>query len=76
MTIKNRKLKEALKEEGLENINLEKGNGYFWIWSDDEEMNLKITSLYSNSILVNSFKNQSIENWVKDIKELLEEIDN
>lgn len=76
MTIKNRKLKEALKEEGLENINLEKGNGYFWIWSDDEEMNLKITSLYSNSILVNSFKDQSIENWVKDIKELLEEIDN
>lgn len=76
MTVKNRKLKEALKKEGLENINLEKGNGYFWIWSDDEEMNLKITSLYSNSILVNSFKDQSIENWVKDIKELLEEIDN
>lgn len=76
MTIKNRKLEEALKKEGLEDINLEKGNGYFWIWSDDEEMNLKITSLYSNSILVNSFKDQSIENWVKDIKELLEEIDN
>lgn len=76
MTVKNRKLKEALKKEGLANINLEKGNGYFWIWSDDEEMNLKITSLYSNSILVNSFKDQSIENWVKDIKELLEEIDN
>lgn len=76
MTVKNRKLKEALKKEGLENINLEKGNGYFWIWSDDEEMNLRITSLYSNSILVNSFKDQSIENWVKDIKELLEEIDN
>ena len=76
MTVKNRKLKEVLKKEGLENINLEKGNGYFWIWSDDKEMNLKITSLYSNSILVNSFKDQSIENWVKDIKELLEEIDN
>ena len=76
MTVKNRKLKEALKKEGLENINLEKGNGYFWVWSDDEEMNLKITSLYSNSILVNSFKDQSIENWIKDIKELLEEIDN
>lgn len=76
MTIKNRKLKEALKKEGLGNINLEKGDRYFWIWSNDEEMNLKITSLYSNSILVNSFKDQSIENWVKDIKELLEEIDN
>ena len=76
MTIKNRKLLEALKKEGLEDINLEKENGYFWIWSDDEEMNLKITSLYSNSILVNFFKDQSIENWVKDIKELLEEIDN
>ena len=76
MTIKNKKLLEALKKEGLEGINLEKGNGYFWIWSDDKEMNLKITSLYSNSILVNSFKDQSIENWVKDIKELLEEIDN
>lgn len=68
MTVKNRKLKEALKKEGLEDINLEKGNGYFWIWSDTKDLNL-----YSSSILVNSFKDQSIEDWINDIKRILKD---
>lgn len=68
MTIKNKKLLEALKKEGLEDINLEKGNGYFWIWSDTKDLNL-----YSSSILVNSFKDQSIEDWINDIKRILKD---
>lgn len=68
MTIKNKKLLEALKKEGLEGINLEKGNGYFWIWSDTRDLNL-----YSSSILVNSFKDQSIEDWINDIKRILKD---
>lgn len=68
MTIKNKKLLEALKKEGLEDINLEKGNGYFWVWSDTEDLNL-----YSSSILVNSFKDQSIKDWVNDIKKILKD---
>ena len=68
MTIKNKKLLEALKKEGLEDINLEKGNGYFWIWSDAKDLNL-----YSSSILVNSFKDQSIEDWINDIKRILKD---
>ena len=68
MTIKNKKLLEALKKEGLEGINLEKGNGYFWIWSDTKDLNL-----YSSSILVNSFKDQSIEDWINDIKRILKD---
>lgn len=71
MTVKNKKFLELMKKESLEKINLEKGNGYFWLWSDDDYWSNKILDLESSSILVNSFKDQSIENWVRDIKELL-----
>lgn len=71
MTLKNKKFLDLMKKEGLEKINLEKDNGYFWLWSDDDCWSSKILDLESSSILVNSFRDQSIENWVRDIKELL-----
>ena len=71
MTITNKAFRTAMKEAGLEKVQLEKGNGYFWIWSDDEELADRIASIYDNCILCNSFKDQSIENWIDDIKALL-----
>lgn len=73
MTINNKAFRNAMKEAGLEKVQLEKGNGYFWIWSDDEELALEIAGLYDNCILCNSFKDQSIEAWIEDIKNLLNE---
>lgn len=71
MTIKNKAFRKAMEKAGLGAVQLEKGDGYFWIWSDDDEMSDRILSLESNSILVVSFKYRSIEGWVKEIKELL-----
>ena len=71
MTINNKAFREAMKEAGLEKVQLEKGNGYFYIYSDDEETALQIAGLYDNCILCNSFKDQSIESWISDIKALL-----
>ena len=71
MTITNKAFREAMKEAGLEKVQLEKGNGYFYIWSDDEETAFYIAGLYSTSIMVNSFNQLKIETWIKEIKQLL-----
>lgn len=72
MTITNKPFREAMKRAGLEKVQLEKGNGYFYIWSDDEETALMIAGLRDNMILANSFKHLPIANWIHEIKELLE----
>lgn len=73
MTITNKAFRKAMKEAGLERVQLEKGEGYFYIWSDDEETALKIAGLYDNMIMVNSFNQLPIVVWIHEIKELLED---
>ena len=69
--VKNRKLKQLLAKEGLDKIILCKDSGYFYIASDDDEWAYKIASMYENAIYVNSFNQQTPEQWVEDIKQLL-----
>ena len=71
MTIKNKKFRKAMKEAGLESVQLEKGNGYFWIWSTDEEMSDLILSKECSSIYENDFNHQSIDKWVHDIQYII-----
>lgn len=71
MTITNKAFRKAMKKAGLEKVQLEKGNGYFYIWSDDEETAFYIAGIEDNSILVNSFNHLKIETWIKEIKQLL-----
>lgn len=71
MTIKNKAFREAMEKAGLGAVQLEKEEGYFWIWSEDDEMSDRILSLESDSILVESFNHLSIKDWVEEIKELL-----
>lgn len=73
MTITNKAFRKAMKEAGLERVQLEKGEGYFYIWSDDEETALKIAGLHDNMIMVNSFNQLPIVVWIHEIKELLED---
>lgn len=73
MTIKNEAFRKAMEKAGLGAVQLEKNEGYFWIWSDDSEMNNAIMSLDSQSIYVYAFNHMSIEDWVKTIKEMIEE---
>ena len=71
--VKNRKLKQLLAKEGLDKIILCKDYGYFYIISDDDEWASKILGMYENAIYVNSFNQQSPEEWVEDIKRLLKQ---
>ena len=73
--VKNRKLKQLLAKEGLDKIILYKDYGYFYITSDDDEWATKLASMYENAIYINSFNQQSPEEWVEDIKRLLKQND-
>ena len=73
MTIKNKAFRKAMEKAGLGAVQLEKNEGYFWIWSEDDEMSDKILSLESDSILVESFYHLSIKDWVETIREMIEE---
>ena len=70
-TVKNRKFLTLMKKAGLEKVLLCKGQGYYWITSDDDEIYDIINSLPETTIYVNSFNQQYPEQWVDDIKQLL-----
>ena len=72
MEIRNRKFRERMKKEGLESIHLEKNSreGYFYIWTDNDSPYSDIT-FKSTSILVYSFNQLTIDQWVEEIKNIL-----
>lgn len=70
-SVKNRKFLRLMKTAGLEKVILCKGNGYYWITSDDNDTWALIDSLPETTIYVNSFNQQTPEQWVDDIKQLL-----
>lgn len=76
--IKNKALKNSLMriDPSLEHLMLMKDsdNGYFYLSSDNEEGDVwgdRISSLYYNHILVNSFKDMTIEEWIEEILNVL-----
>ena len=73
--VKNKKLKQLLTKEGLDKIILYKDYGYFYITSDDDEWATKLAGMYENAIYMNSFGQQTPEEWVEDIKRLLKQND-
>jgi len=57
-------------QEKYPDILLVKGNGYFYIASDDKELGLKIAGLYSSSIYTNSLSDVTKEmllSWVDEL---------
>jgi len=68
MEIKNKKFLAALKRDGLEDMKLIRGDGYFY-WVSDTDFNLGVALVDSPMIMVCYFKHQSIEKWVADAKE-------
>ena len=69
--VRNRKFLKLMKDAGLDNIILCKGDGYYWITSDDDATYNIIDSLPETTIYINSFNQQTPEQWVEDIKQLL-----
>ena len=71
--VKNYKFNKLLKQNGLEKIQLCKGNGYFWLTSEDDETYGILSALETTSIYTNSFSDQTPEDWIEEIKELLKD---
>ena len=51
-------------------VKLAKGNGYFYIYSEDIETGNFLASLYSTSILVDKINHLTIKQWIEAINEL------
>lgn len=73
--VRNHLLRKALAKAGLEDIKLYKDNGYFFIACDNEDSPYYdiVPGLYKTSIYVNNFSDLSIDDWVEEIKWLLEQ---
>lgn len=69
--IKNKKLYEELARVGIEGILLCKGNGYFYLAPESDEMTQILAKIERSMIYCNSFRQQSIEDWVKDIQGII-----
>lgn len=50
-----------------------RGEGYFYLWSEDEALQLKIAGLYDNNIGVCKVNHLSLEQWVASVKYIIEE---
>ena len=70
--ISNSQLDRALKKRGLEKYKLCKAKGYFYITSDDVETANEIATWYDNAIYVYGFNQQSVEDWVRDIIDIID----
>ena len=71
--VHNKKFLKLMKDAGLEKVLLIKGNGYYWITSDDDETYDAIQDAEEQTIYVNSFNQQTPEQWVEDVKYLLKD---
>lgn len=70
MEIKNAKLRKELEEAGLGCLHLEKGNGYFWVWADNDVASEILGTLPSTSILYCHFNHISPRQWFLEMYEL------
>ena len=71
--VKNAKLRRLLDKAGYNDIVLVKGDGYFYVDCDasDSEYAKCLGALDSTSIYVNSFNQQTPEEWFNDIDEIV-----
>lgn len=70
--ITDQKLRETLDNIGLSDIHLEKNKGYFYIWASEGTVHDKwLSCLPSTSIYVNSFKDLSIDEWISEIRKIV-----
>lgn len=67
MEITNKAFRKAMERAGLGGVHLFKGEGYFYIVTDANLHQI----IPNDSIYLNSFNQQSIADWVRDIKDIL-----
>lgn len=72
--IKNKAFREALQREGLQDVLLMKGEGYFYlVGKEGTDMEDNLLRKAETSIFVNSFNQLSIEDWIQEISNLVKE---
>tara|TARA_B100000497_G_scaffold17642_1_gene20835 strand:- start:178 stop:405 length:228 start_codon:yes stop_codon:yes gene_type:complete len=71
--MKARTLKQVNKsiQKEVGNVILCKSEGCFFVTSDDNEVGLKLASLETTSIYICYLNQQSVEEWVKNVKQIV-----
>lgn len=69
--ITNKRLRKKLDDAGYSDVHLIKGDGYLYVDSDDAQHQDWLNALDSTSIYLNSFNQQSPEEWFNDIRDML-----
>lgn len=67
--VKNKALKRALIANGLDDIHLIKGDGYFYLEGVTSD---GIDDFFDGEIYMNSFNQQSVQDWINDIIDVIE----
>lgn len=65
--ISNKRLRKMLNDAGYSDVHLIKGDGYLYVDADDAQHQDWLNALDSTSIYLNSFNQQSPEEWFQDI---------
>lgn len=55
-------------------VNLFKGEGTFFIYSEDDEMKMHIAGMYKSSIDTCHLNQQFVEGWLHDVREIMKQI--
>ncbi len=73
ITMEARTIKQVNKviQKEVGNYNLVKGEGCFYVTSEDYDLSLNLSSLYTTSIYVCHLNQQSVEAWIKDVREIV-----
>lgn len=49
------------------------GGSYYYFYSNDPELASKLTRLETTSVLIYNWKYQSLEQWIQDARDIVEE---
>ena len=67
-----RDLRRYLQKNVHPDLWLARGNGYYYFYSDNEELALYLATLSQTSVYVNNWQELSPEVWVTEAKEIIE----
>jgi hypothetical protein len=66
---------KALQKEIHPEIMIAKSEGCFYVTSDEEELGLKLSGLECTTIYVNSLNHLTVDEWVREVKRIFNQID-
>lgn len=55
-------------------IELVRGQGYFYVYSEDDDLGLKLAGLYTTSIPVDKLNQMTMEKWIEAVEYVLKDM--